>query len=177
MRPDGLRVDPAEDGDAAAVAALVQRAYREPAAGGWTTEAHLLNDQRITADQVRATIARPRAVVLVARAADGEIVGCCEVREQRPGLAYFGMFAVSPQHQTGGIGRRILAAAEQHAAGQWGAARMEMTVIGQRAEMIAWYERRGYRRAGERRPFPYDEIQGGVALRDDLYLEVLIKDL
>ncbi len=29
-----------------------------------------------------------------------------------------------------------------------------MTVITQREVLIAWYERRGYRRTGETRPFP-----------------------
>jgi hypothetical protein len=31
---------------------------------------------------------------------------------------------------------------------------MEMTVIDSRASLIAWYERRGYARTGETRPFP-----------------------
>jgi hypothetical protein len=31
---------------------------------------------------------------------------------------------------------------------------MEMTVIDSRDSLIAWYERRGYVRTGETRPFP-----------------------
>ena len=38
-----------------------------------------------------------------------------------------------------------------------GATVMEMTVIDARTDLIAWYERRGYVRTGETRPFPYGE--------------------
>jgi len=52
-----------------------------------------------------------------------------------------------------------------------------MTVIEQRAELIAWYERRGYRRSGEYQPFPYGDERFGIPRRDDLRFEVLVKDL
>ena len=39
---------------------------------------------------------------------------------------------------------------------RFGARRMEMTVIHRRAELIAWYARRGYAPTGETRPFPVD---------------------
>jgi ribosomal protein S18 acetylase RimI-like enzyme len=87
------------------------------------------------------------------------------------------MFAVTPARQSGGIGRTVLAAAEAFAVEHWQATTMEMTVIGQRDELIAWYERRGYCLTGERRPFPYAELIDGRALRDDLYFAVLAKPL
>jgi ribosomal protein S18 acetylase RimI-like enzyme len=65
------------------------------------------------------------------------------------------MLSVSPELQGGGLGRTLIAAAEDHARTDWGATAMEMTVIERRAELIAWYERVGYRRTGELRPFPY----------------------
>jgi hypothetical protein len=52
-----------------------------------------------------------------------------------------------------------------------------MTVIVQRPELIAWYERRGYRRTGERKPFPYGDQRFGLPRRDDLAFEVLRKPL
>ena len=54
---------------------------------------------------------------------------------------------------------------------------MEMQVIGQRTELISWYERRGYTLTGDRRPFPLDALKPGEALRDDLYFAVLCKPL
>jgi hypothetical protein len=69
----------------------------------------------------------------------------------------------------------VLAEAERRARDDLGAARMELAVIAARTDLIAWYERRGYRATGETRPFPYDELVGGSALRDDLYFVVLEK--
>jgi hypothetical protein len=53
----------------------------------------------------------------------------------------------------------------------------EMTVIAQRAELIAWYVRRGYTDTGERRPFPYDDVRAGLPKRPDLAFVVLEKKL
>ena len=68
-------------------------------------------------------------------------------------LAYLGMLCVAPALQSAGLGRRLLDAAEDHARSH-GIAAMEMTVIDSRETLIAWYERRGYVRTGETRPFP-----------------------
>jgi GNAT superfamily N-acetyltransferase len=162
--------------DAPAVTALVRSAYRgESSRTGWTTEADLLADERIDEATVTAKITDPHALVLLA--SDDALVACCEVVDRGDGLAYFGMFAVTPTRQAAGLGRVVLARAEQEAVGRFGATRMEMTVIAVRAELIAWYERRGYRLTGERRPFPYDQLVNGVALRDDLDFAVLTKEL
>ena len=54
---------------------------------------------------------------------------------------------------------------------------MRMTVISKRAELIAFYERRGYRRTGETEPFPYGQERFGVPKVDDLEFAVLTKPL
>ena len=172
-----LNFRPAVADDADDLVRLVRSAYREADTGGWTTEAHLVADERIDAQQLRAKIAQPDTVVLCAHTEDDVLVACCELVGRDRGLAYFGMFAVSPALQAAGIGRRMLAAAEQAARERWGARRMEMTVIAQRDELIAWYQRRGYQPTGEQRPFPYEHLLNGVARRDDLYFVVLAKAL
>lgn len=91
--------------------------------------------------------------------------------------AYFGLFAVSPKLQAGGIGRQVLQQAEEYAKKEWGTKIMTMTVIWTREELIAWYMRRGYTRTGEKSPFPYAELYNGKALRDDLYFDHLEKAL
>lgn len=50
-----------------------------------------------------------------------------------------------------------------------------MTVLRQRPELIAWYERRGYRRTHEERAFPYGDARFGEPRRDDLAFTVLEK--
>ncbi|KAJ6443474.1 acetyltransferase protein [Purpureocillium lavendulum] len=169
---------PATADDAAAVLALVRSAYRgESSRAGWTTEADLVADERIDADGVLAKINHPSGVVLVAHDADGRLAGCCELLRKDDALAYFGLFAVYPARQAGGLGRSILANAEQHAKTVWGVARIEMCVIWPRQELIAWYLRRGYRKTDRTLPFPYAHLVNGKALRDDLYFTVLDKEL
>jgi ribosomal protein S18 acetylase RimI-like enzyme len=96
--------------------------------------------------------------------------------ERQGGSGYFGMFAVDPELQGGGLGKTVLAEAERIAREQWQCGAMRMTVIEQRAELIAWYERRGYRRTGEYQPFPYGDERFGIPRRDDLRFEVLLKE-
>jgi ribosomal protein S18 acetylase RimI-like enzyme len=63
------------------------------------------------------------------------------------------MLTVRPDRQDQQLGRRLLTAAEDYARSH-GARSIRMTVIHQRETLIAWYERRGYVRTGEARPFP-----------------------
>jgi ribosomal protein S18 acetylase RimI-like enzyme len=167
---------------------LIKRAYRGDASrAGWTTEADLVADDRIDAAGLLAKISAETGAVLVATTTDtaasegsgsGSFVSCCEVLHQPgTGTAYFGLFAVDPLLQGGGIGKTVLAHAEGYARRKWGVGRMEMTVIWTREELIAWYGRRGYVKMGERREFPYEHLVNGKALRDDLWFEVLEKDL
>ncbi len=62
----------------------------------------------------------------------------------------------------------IIAEAERIARDEWGVGEMHMTVISVREDLIAWYERRGYRRTGQMTPFPYGDERFGLPQRDDL---------
>lgn len=168
--------------DVPALLALVKSAYRgEDSRQGWTTEADFITDERIDEAGVLAKINAPGGVVLLAsEPSSPTLLACCEVlRHPEPSdLSYFGLFAVNPKLQNGGIGRRMLAEAERLAREEMGAARMEMTVVWLREELIAWYVRRGYVvQEGEKRPFPYENLVNGKALRDDLHFLVLQKVL
>jgi ribosomal protein S18 acetylase RimI-like enzyme len=64
------------------------------------------------------------------------------------------MFVVRPAIQGAGIGKRLLNEAETLARKEWGVNSFIMIVITSRHELIAFYERRGYRRTGEFSEFP-----------------------
>ncbi len=163
--------------DAAEVVALVHSAYRGDASRqGWTTEADFLDGDRISEEAMKSTLAADDGRVLLAYA-DDTLIGCCHVQRRIDQLSTFGMFAVSPTAQGGGLGRTILGYAEVYAQQEWRTSIMELSAIAQRAELIAWYERRGYVRTGERREFPYDDPTVGLPRRDDLYFVVLTKAL
>ena len=162
--------------DVPAVVELVTSAYRgEASRAGWTTEADLLDGNRIVPEVLLADIARPRSRILL-YASDDRLHGCAHVAEDE-GAGYFGMFAVRPTLQRAGLGRAILAEAERIAGKEWRLPLMRMTVIDLRVELIEWYERRGYRRTGETRPFPATDPRFGLPRRNDLRFAVLEKAL
>ncbi|MEU8341953.1 GNAT family N-acetyltransferase [Spirillospora sp. NPDC048832] len=162
--------------DVPALVALVESAYRGDASrAGWTTEADLLGGQRTDAEAVTGVVTGPGSIMLVAETG-GALAACCQL-ENRGGHAYFGMFAVDPSRQGGGLGKRVLAEAERVAREEWHADEMHMTVITAREELIAWYVRRGYARTGEKSPFPYGDERFGLPKRDDLEFELLVKKL
>lgn len=171
-----LRFRNATPRDIDAIVALVQSAYRGDASrAGWTTEADLLDGRRTDADDVRACIERPGSVILLASdAATRELVACAHV-SQEDGNGYFGMFSVRPTMQGAGVGKQLLARAERLVFNHWRLPSLRMTVIDVRAELIAFYERRGYRRTGIHKPFPYGDERFGQPRRDDLRFEVLEK--
>ncbi|MFF2145957.1 GNAT family N-acetyltransferase [Kitasatospora sp. NPDC058190] len=162
--------------DVPALVELVESAYRgEASKAGWTTEADLLDGRRTDPASVTEAVEDPEGVVLLVER-DGELVACCQL-ERRADRAYFGMFSVRPTLQGGGIGRVVLAEAERVAREEWSVALLEMKVVEQRAELIAWYERRGFRRTGVYSPFPYGDERFGIPRRPDLRFEQLTKEL
>ena len=162
--------------DIDALVALVTSAYRgDSSRAGWTTEADLLDGNRIDPEVLRADLERPRSRVLLAEA-DGGLQACAHVADE-DGAGYFGMFAVHPGLQGGGLGKQLLAECERIARDEWQLPVMRMTVIDVRAELIAFYERRGYLRTGIKLPFPGDDPRFGLPRRDDLRFEVLEKAL
>lgn len=165
----------ATSADVAAIVGLVERAYRgEPSRAGWTTEADLLDGQRTDAREVEALLEAEGSQILLGLD-DGVIVATAALTDEGDAL-YFGMFAVEPTRQGLGWGGTLLAEAERRAreAGLWA---VRMTVIAQRAELIAYYRRRGYQATGDIAPFPYGDPRFGQPKRDDLYFVVLEKRL
>ena len=184
----GLRIRPARPADADVLTALIRSAYRgDDSRAGWTSEADLVEGERINAGQVRAMITGAGSLILVGEtpgqpgqpgqlSQPARIVACCQLRNEGAGLAYFGTFAVSPQAQGAGLGRQLMNEAERQAVSSFGATRLEMTVLAPQDKLIAYYERRGFQRTGETRPFPADPTYARP-LVDGLYFVVLEKPL
>jgi ribosomal protein S18 acetylase RimI-like enzyme len=177
----------ATEADIPALVELVTASYRgEASRAGWTTEADLLDGNRIDPEVLRADILRPRSHILVAER-DGGMLACAHVADEHAdqdhadqkleSAGYFGMFSVRPGAQGNGLGRSVLAEAERVAREEMGLTLMRMTVIDLREELIAWYERRGYRRTGIKKPFPYGDERFGIPKRPDLRFEVLERQL
>lgn len=143
----------AEKQDAGQIAALVNSAYRgEFSKQGWTTEADLLAGLRIDIEGILRLISSDESMLLLCKA-EAELIGSVHLQKQAEQVC-LGMLAVSPPLQGRGIGKQLLEAAEQAAQETWAVNKSVMSVIASRSELIAFYERRGYRRTGVSKAFP-----------------------
>lgn len=157
---------------------LIESAYRgDSARGGWSHEADLLDGQRIDRAMLGDILADPAQRLIVAPDADASLIGCVQISDRGNGLGYLGLLSVRPALQAGGLGKRLIEAAETYARDHFGASRMEMTTIRQRPELIAYYRRRGYALTGEERPFPHGDTRFGVPRTPDLAFVVLSRTI
>ncbi len=74
------------------------------------------------------------------------IAGCvyCELRGDH---GYLGLLAVDPPQQSSGLGRQLVAAAEEYFRGE-GCVAVDLRIISQRAPLPAFYRRLGYVESG-----------------------------
>jgi len=157
---------------------LVNRAFRGTGpSASWNIE-HFIEGQRLNDSLLREDLAaKPEAHLLTYRDdPDGPLLGTVLLDPKKDGVWYLGLLSVRPDLQKRKLGCILLAASEDYAK-QRGARRIQMTVVNVRDTLIAWYERRGYRRTGETERFPYEDARFGTPLRSDLEFAVLEKAL
>ena len=170
---------PAVEAEFAEIVALANLAFRglgpDP---GWSTESQFIDGQRLTEPLLREDMAaKPESVLLTYReSAASELLGTVWLEPRQCETWYLGLLTVRPDRQKQQLGRNLLAAAEAYA-GRLGAECIRMSVLNVRTELIAWYERRGYRQSGETQPFPYADQRFGRPLRRDLHFVMLEKAL
>ena len=160
--------------DIPALTILINSAYRgESSKKGWTTEANLLEGKRTDELTMRDILLEPKNTILK-YTENNTIIGSVLLVEKEHQL-YLGMLTVSPELQNSGIGKKMLAEAENHAMAL-GLSSIIMTVISVRKELISWYKRHGYVDTGEREAFPESEIH--VTISDEplefVYLEKIL---
>lgn len=88
----------------------------------------------------------------------GRLLACVYV-ERRGERGYFGMLAVDPSEQGRGLGRRMVAAAEDHCR-RAGCKFINITVLSLRAELPPFYRKLGYAETGT------EEFRTSRPLRD-----------
>ncbi len=153
---------------------LVNSAYRgEGSKVGWTTEADLLGGQRTDADKISEMISDADSQIELA-IEEGELQGCIYIKKHHE-YVYFGMLTVRPTLQNKGAGKLLLSRLEDLTR-KWGYQKIRMTVISQREELIAFYQRRGFNFTGETEPFPENDPRFGLP-KTKLIFHVFEKNL
>jgi DNA-binding MarR family transcriptional regulator/ribosomal protein S18 acetylase RimI-like enzyme len=173
------RLIAATDPDVPSIVALMNLAFRSGGAdAGWTTEADCFEGNRTSESLLRQDMAaNPGARMLIwRRPSDGSLLGCVWLEPEGDGVWYLGSLSIDPREQNTGLGRKLLAAAENWVF-ERGGREIRMTVINVRDTLLAWYARRGYTLANETKPFPYGDNRFGVPKHDDLHFVVLQKRL
>ena len=128
----------------------IRRALPDDVAALAALEVRCFPGDRMSARQYRRHVDSPRALVLLAAAADGAPVGGAVVFF-RAGSAVARLYsiAVDPSARGRGLGAALLAAAEAGARRR-GADRLRLEVRQDNPRAIGLYEARGYRRIGAR---------------------------
>jgi predicted N-acetyltransferase YhbS len=130
----------ADESDTAQLLALINQAF--------SVEAFFHIGSRLDPDRIQPHLRNGRFLVAES---GGKLVGCVYV-ELRGEESYLGLLSVDPTQQKTGLGRRLVAAAEEFAR-EMGARRMDLTVVNLRTELPPYYEKLGYRIVGEE-PIP-----------------------
>jgi len=150
---------------------LINSAYRgETSKKGWTTEEHLLGG--IRTDEANLTLLLQKENVTILKYTEKkQIIGSVYLEKQDKKL-YLGMLTVSPELQGDGIGKKLMQAAESFARNAQ-INTISMIVISVRKELIAFYERRGYKKTGETKPFPMTDPKFGLPKQ---FLEFIVME-
>lgn len=170
-------VQPASDEDIAGVVSLLNRAYRGIGGeGGWTTEAGIIDGDRISEATLRQQIAASQDATLLVWKTESKITGCVWLEPVAEGTWYLGSLAIDPGLQNAHYGRRLMSAAEQWCRVR-GGRKIQMTVLEVRTTLIDWYERRGYRQTGETEAFPEADTRFGIPVIPGLRFVFMEKSL
>ena len=113
-----------------------------------------LNGTRLSSCHRGPTCRPPASLELTANAS-------LQVERSEDGAeAEIGFFAVDPDLQGSGIGKRLLLRAERHAAATMGSRVAVLWVISSRADLLGWYARMGYATTDRTAPFPVEANVG-----------------
>ena len=163
--------------DLPALQALIHQAYRgKPSSRTWTHEGHLVTGQRVDQEMMIEHFQTPRAVFTILES-QGEALACAYVKETTPGQVYIGLISVEPSLHAMGLGKQILDWTEAVAVKEFDAYEAELSVITERTELWAWYQRRGYVDCNKVIPFPEGNARFGIVQKSGMKLGFLKKRL
>ncbi len=134
--PSEFKVRIAQESDLLAILKVVNQAF--------VVERFFLEHDRTSLENLSELLRN--GTFLIAEDAQRRLVGSVYV-ELRGDRAYFGMLSVDPARQGTGLGKLLVAAAEDYAR-QHGCTAMDITVVNLRTELPLFYGKLGYQEVG-----------------------------
>lgn len=129
---------------------------------GWTNENGLVTGPRTTVEKISNIIKNDQFIILMFFDPNNHqhLIGCISIQHKSESkIACLSTFSVRPDQQARGYGKFILNTAETYSRDQWNVESIELNVITQRFELIAYYNRRGYVDTGRREAFTVEQCQ------------------
>ena len=137
-----MKIRTATEHDLGPILTLINTAFE--------VERFFKNQDRLSAEDLKSHF---KTGTFLVSEEDDRITGCIYVRRGGD-RAYFGLLSVDPSRQKSGIGRRLVAAAEEFAR-ETGAHYMDLRIIHLRTELPEIYAKLGYRITGTE-PYPQE---------------------
>ena len=131
MLESDISIRPAVDADRPRLIPLINAAF--------SVETFL---QGPRTDEERLAASMDKGTILVAESPDGRLLASVYT-ELRGNHGYAGMLAVDPSQQGGGLGRKLMRAAEEHFRAR-GCDALEISVLSLRPELLPIYRRFGF---------------------------------
>lgn len=153
-----------------AICDLVNLTYRGNT--GWTTEAAIIQGNRTNLQEVKGALYKPEAGFFVMHQ-QNQMIACIYIAKENT-HAFIGFFSVHPDWQGKGLGKYLLAQAEAYVHKTFEINKLQMFVISQRRELIAFYQRRGYRSTGQVEAYP---LRLGIPKVNGLTIDYLEKNI
>ncbi len=122
---------------------------------GYTKESYPSSGAYITLDDLKA--AKRRGVHMYAAYVGDVVAGYVQLEKKKDGVYVFRRFAVLPEYQNLGLGKALIAHCRKRAAAI-GVRRIELLMMYENTELLAFYERNGFRllRTGKDEKYPFE---------------------
>ncbi|EUC39783.1 hypothetical protein COCMIDRAFT_41775 [Bipolaris oryzae ATCC 44560] len=159
----------ARSDDSSRIAWLVQAAFQRLDIKWTGPDVELNRNFTVAPEDILTIIDNSNAAFLIATTESDFLIGGVAVIKRTKDLARLALLAVNPTHQAVGIGRRILEQAEYYAVNTWDTKTFGLNALSTRCLLIEWYEKRGYRRTGERLELSAARAVEGLTLSKDLH--------
>jgi ribosomal protein S18 acetylase RimI-like enzyme len=130
-----IAIRAAEAHDADALMRLINLAFR--------AERPFVEGDRLDVAEVRTRLTKDQFLLAMEGNA---LIGCVHVEAHRDG-GHIGLLSVDPAHQQKGLGKQLMAAAEDHLRAS-GCKSASLRFINHRAELLRFYTRLGYAESG-----------------------------